>query len=660
MIGGAAYILFSMLASPVGAEDVYGMNGVLDASLLRDNADVLVRVGLLYGDDVEVEFQIRTGNGFTVGIEDLEGDKSFTEIWELDENVISCLSDANIAKENGIYSIAKGYNDTYIGGYHVQIDCDDLDREEFETFFSLAEYLLSGYGLNVIPAYIYTGYAVRIGDFATWEDAARYLEPVMSLFDDRVVSVVAPTRNAVAVMDSYTEKLLFEYDCGLNSVIGFRAHEDENGNAYMMTPAGNEYDGVFAFKRFVDNRNDGVSLINVLPLEAYIAGVLPFEISNSWPIEVQKEFAITVRSFTLTHLGTQKHAFYGFDLCNTTCCEVYKGAGRINDAVMEAVGGTLGKVICYNGDIVTSYYSSTVGGVTVSAADCWGGSEVPYLQPIETPWEDYMNHANGFWTCEVSPAELLERLHKAGYNELTGSIADIQIEELAHNSTYVKKLGVTDTSGNHITITYTDKVRTSLTPYVNSANFVVGRGSVEYTEATVAPNSGSGSGGTTPGAPVPQKDKSEGLVDSDEIYVLTSSSYDRISYDGELSILTADGEVGCTRKTVFAATKETAEAYIGSEYGSIADYAENSDNFVPSETEDTNGDVVYKTAYANDPNNFIFVGKGWGHGVGMSQWGCYDLAVQGKKYDEIIKAYFPMITIVDYHTTNNYRYMTSE
>ncbi len=660
MVVGMAYSVIIFLATSAKADTA---SNVLNTSSLKSDNDVLVSVGLLYGDDAEPEFRIRSSHGFEVGVQVLTGEKEFTKIWDIGNSSIACLSDANIAKNNGIYSIANSSYDTYIGGYHVQIDCDDLDRVGFENLMYSAEYMLSGYGLEIIPAYIYTGYAIRIGNFATWDDAAVYYETVAAMFPDRLISVVAPTKNAVSVIDE-SDRIIFEYDCGQNSVIGFRANMDENGNTYMMTPAGNTYDGTFAFRRYVNGSTDGVSLINILPLEAYVAGVLPYEISNSWPIEVQKEFAITVRSYTLTHLNG-KHASYGFDLCNTTCCEVYKGSGRVNDAVMQAVTGTRGNVICYNGDIVTSYYSSTCGGVTVSAADCWGGKDVPYLQAIDTPWEDYMNHSNGFWMYEVTPEQLCERLNKAGYTQLRGAIADVRIEELAKNSTYVKKLGVTDIYGTSVTITYTDTVRTSLTPYVKSANFVVGKGSVDYSEDHI-PNSGGSSSGSFEGVgsqgPVEQKDKSAGFIETDEMYVLTSQSFDLIDYIGYVNVLTSTGEREFTKRNVFVITSETAEAYLGDEYSeiagdidaqSIAPQAETV-AYIADTTETTDG-IVYKTAYAEDPRNFIFVGKGWGHGVGMSQWGAYDLAVKGYTYDQIIKAYFPTITIVHYRETNNFR-----
>ena len=88
---------------------------------------------------------------------------------------------------------------------------------------------------------------------------------------------------------------------------------------------------------------------------------------------------------------------------------------------MNAVLETKGDVMTYDGDIVNAYYSSSMGGVTVSAKDAWGSStEYPYLAAVETPWENYMGHNNGFWINEVSPEELLERLFHDDYENLKG------------------------------------------------------------------------------------------------------------------------------------------------------------------------------------------------------------------------------------------------
>lgn len=663
MVAGAATYTIMILASAVSANEAVEISTSIDTSSLKDSEDVRVRVGLMYDDNITVGFQTETTNGYTIGLQDLYNDKDFVEIWELDETVLSVTSDANLSKNSMTYLIADAIKDAKVGGYHIEVHCDAYNQKEFYNLIEKKRSEIENWGLDLIPAYIYSGYALRIGCFFKYSEAEKYLEVVEDIFDSLQVTVAYPTSTAVSVINPYTDQILFELDCGGEYELGLMAKEDRWGNAYIETPAGNVYDGVFAFKRYNNGETDGVSLINVIPLEAYIAGVLPYETSNTWPMETQKAFAITVRSYTLTQMD--KHGSYDFDLCNTTHCQVYKGAGRINDSVMQAVSETKGKVITYDGSIISAYYSSSMGGVTVSAKDAWGGTgSYPYLQAVETPWEKYMVHSNGFWITEISPQALLDRLHQAGYSSLSGSIKNVFIEELATNSTYVKVLGVTDSYGNTIYISNTDTVRTSLTPYVKSANFVVGKGSVEYTEAVVVEEDYEYADKYDD---VVYYEKDFGYIGLSEFTVMTDAGI-RVGERTEeikngrrssnVRILTGDDEVSYLRKDVFVMSVENASAFLGEDYNYAVEYQKQEEEKKENNTsvieEKSTEDVLYKIAYAEDENNFIFVGKGWGHGVGMSQYGARDLAELGYSAEEILLAYFTDIKIMDYSRADNF------
>lgn len=647
MVGSVAYYTIFTLTTSVGARDVDSSYSEIDTSSLKDSGDVLVSVGLMYGDNITTGFQCETSDGYTIGEQYLDGDKEFNELWDIDEEVISCTADANLTNNDLTFLIADRARDTDIGGYHIEIACDRYDRDEVKELIEDNERALSKLGLYAIPSYIYSGYAIRVGSFSSYDNAEEYLEDVEDIFSRMDVYVVKPTSTAVSVINPYSEEILFEFDNGGDSELGLMAHEDRNGNTYITTPAQNKYDGVFCFKRYDNGDTDGVSLINVIPLEAYVAGVLPYETSNSWLNETLKAFAVTVRSYTLTHL--EKHSKYNFDLCQSTECQVYKGAAKINENVMSAVEDTKGEVMTYDGDIVNAYYSSSMGGVTVSAKDAWGGvGDYPYLSAVETPWENYMVHDNGFWIVEMTPDELLERLHKAGYDELEDEIEDVEIVELAKNSTYVKTLRITDIYGTEVEITTTDKVRTSLTPYVKSANFVVGRGEVEYTEDIIVDYV------------APDYDTSSdygidyGYINIADAYVMTAENFDENNGSASV-IMTNGGKIVSYRKDAFVMTKQNVAAFLGEEYEKYADTEEESPIYKTEEIEDkSTNEVRYKIAYAEDEDNFIFVGKGWGHGVGMSQYGALDMAAQGYTSEEILKAYFTDIEIIDYTRSNDF------
>lgn len=673
MLAGMAYYTIYMLLISVNAEETSSVP-IRNTSSLKQSGDVLVSVGLSYSSGITTSFQTTTDEGYVVGMQNLGGSKDFKELWNLYRTKITCASDANLSEYNYAYHISNNSYEAAVGGYHIQIDCDMYNRAEVNNLISQYQQEVWNLGLYIIPSYIYTGYALRIGDFPTWNEAEEYLDDVIDIFYGEIVSIVSPSKTAVSIIDPDSDLILFEYDCGGSTELGLQAMENSDGNTYITTPAGNVYDGVFCFKRYNNGTTDGVSLINVIPLEAYVAGVLPFEIPHTWPIETLKSFAITVRSFTLTHLN--KHKNEGFDLCNTSSCQVYKGAGRITQGVYDAVVGTAGQVITYNSEIVTAYYSSSTGGVTVSSKDAWGGiSSIPYLQAVETPWEKYMEHDNAFWYFEVSPRDLCRRLNDAGFTSLKGEIVDVSIAEFAENSTYVKKLNVTDQYGTTVTITNTDRIRTSLTPYVNSANFVVGQGSVEYTEMVdvsdnnpdsgdedivTPPDEDSGEDTENPPDDTESYGKDYGYLILDNYFVQSYDDVHNRDENDSVYILTGYGQVEHNKNDVFVITKENAAAYGKNNLTLYA--AEESEAMLlntatvskASNSTRASSKIVYKTKYASDQDNFIFVGKGWGHGVGMSQYGAKDLAELGYTAEQILTSYFLGTKIIHYTDTTNF------
>ncbi len=651
MVLGMAYYTIFMLVTAVSAADTDDTTyEVTDTSSLKDGGDVLISVGLMYGSNLTKGFAISTYEGFTVGTQELKDERTFEALWDIDLTYVSCTVDDNLAVKNNAFVLAERKKDTFVGGYHLEVDCRDLDRDELEELIDDTEEEVEDLDLYLIPSYIDHGYALRVGAFSSESDAEDYIEDVEDIFRRYDVDIVSPSSTAVSVVEPYSGQIMFEFDCDAELELGMTAHEDSNGNTYLVTPAGNWYDGVFCFKRYNNGDVEGVQVANILPLESYIAGVLPYETSNTWPLETLKAFAITVRSYTLTHL--MKHDnLYGFDLCNTVDCQVYKGAGRVNERIMDAVLGTAGKILVHGDEIVNAYYSSSMGGVTVSAKDAWGDDKHAYLKAVETPWERYMTHTNAFWIYEISPSALCDLLNQKGYNTLEDEIEDVEILQLAENSTYVKKLRITDIHGTSVTITNTDNVRISLTPNVKSANFVVGRGSVEYTENVVIDENYSTEetspeeyiGGT-------QNDRESGYTDVDGCYVLTADSLERNYTDLWTTIATGDDpyyQYG--RVDFFVMTNQNASAFLGEEYAKYAEEVEEEETHHTEVLEEkSEGDVVYKIAYAEDEDNFIFVGKGWGHGVGMSQYGARDLADLGYMAEDILYAYFTDVEVVDY------------
>ena len=120
--------------------------------------------------------------------------------------------------------------------------------------------------------------------------------------------------------------------------------------------------------------------------------------------------------------------------------------------------------------------------------------------------------------------------------------------------------------------------------------------------------------------------------------------------------MTGSGEVRHEKKDIFVMARQNTAAYLGEEY-LIYNETEKTpeEEHVTQIVEDkSTSEVLYKIAYAEDEDNFIFVGKGWGHGVGMSQYGARDLAGKGYSAKEILEAYFTDTRIIDFEDTVNF------
>ena len=90
-----------------------------------------------------------------------------------------------------------------------------------------------------------------------------------------------------------------------------------------------------------------ISLVNVVNLEDYVCGVVPNEMVASWEVEALKVQAVWARGYAAMNMG--KHQKDGFDLCATTHCQVYRGRKNVTQNVWQAVDGTRGEVVTYNG-----------------------------------------------------------------------------------------------------------------------------------------------------------------------------------------------------------------------------------------------------------------------------------------------------------------------
>ncbi|MBW4642482.1 MAG: SpoIID/LytB domain-containing protein [Goleter apudmare HA4340-LM2] len=122
------------------------------------------------------------------------------------------------------------------------------------------------------------------------------------------------------------------------------------------------------------------TLVNEVPLETYLRGVVPYEIGTSAPPAAMEAQAILARTYALRNL--RRFAIDGYQLCADTHCQVYAGLKGVATNTDKAIAATRGMVLTYNNQLVDALYSSTTGGVTASFSDIWNGEDRPYLRPV--------------------------------------------------------------------------------------------------------------------------------------------------------------------------------------------------------------------------------------------------------------------------------------
>ena len=126
------------------------------------------------------------------------------------------------------------------------------------------------------------------------------------------------------------------------------------------------------------------SLVNNVPLETYLRGVVPYEIGAQSPEAAMEAQSIIARTYVLRNL--RRFEVDNYELCADTHCQVYYGLKGATDKTDKAIAATKGMVLTYKNELVDALYSSTAGGVTAAFSSVWNGENRPYLKPvIDTP-----------------------------------------------------------------------------------------------------------------------------------------------------------------------------------------------------------------------------------------------------------------------------------
>ncbi|HTZ18822.1 MAG TPA: SpoIID/LytB domain-containing protein [Dissulfurispiraceae bacterium] len=156
--------------------------------------------------------------------------------------------------------------------------------------------------------------------------------------------------------------------------------------------------------------DNGLYVINDIPLEEYIKGVVAAEVGRSWDIEAMKAQAVVARTYAV-YQKLNSPAGLPYHLTSTVLDQVYKGS-NVSPNIEKAVDQTKGEILVYGGKPIAAFYHSTSGGMTEDAAEVFG-KEFPYLKPVKT-------------NCELSPYNMWEKIIPAAEIEKAFEIQGVK------------------------------------------------------------------------------------------------------------------------------------------------------------------------------------------------------------------------------------------
>ncbi len=369
-----------------------------------------------------------------------------------------------------------------------------------------------------------------------------------------------------------------------------------------FTDGGNLYPGTLTFSV----QSGQLMPILALTIEEYLLGVVPYEMSNSFPLEALKAQAICARTYAMAHLNTSA----AYDMVDTTANQVFLGINYSNTNAIQAVQETAGVVGGYKGSLATCYYAASNGGQTEKVETVWGsGGDWSYYQVTDDPYdvenpESPVKRARLYKNGAKLPSAFLTLLADALKDEMTKrgldtDVSSLQIDSITNVQLSTPRSASESKLMTEITITFNWSGRRVLyTPGSTAAPAEDGDTELSLfatptPSPTVAPALTEVIDASPTPAPTPVYSVFQPVESS---FTVTLALFPTVIRALNLSIYGADNEI------VTLVEKDDA---------------------------------------------FVLESRRYGHGVGMSQRGAQWMASKyGKTYVEILSFYYPGMTLM--------------
>ena len=156
------------------------------------------------------------------------------------------------------------------------------------------------------------------------------------------------------------------------------------------------------------NADSTLTLVNLVELEDYLKGVLPWEVNPKWTMEVLKAQAVASLTYALFKAIENKDS--RFDVSKGVMSQVYGGKNSENSVTSKAVDATRGQILTFKGELFPAYFHSTCGGATTDAEYQWDIEPHPALKGVQCEFCRGSKHYR--WEVAIPKKEILAKLKK--------------------------------------------------------------------------------------------------------------------------------------------------------------------------------------------------------------------------------------------------------
>lgn len=251
----------------------------------------------------------------------------------------------------------------------------DLSRKGIETAIVPIGKNISAYGKVIVKNRLYRVCLSKY--FKSREQAVRYQNNLPENLNTFITTKYLNSKGRIVLRNLKTDQV-FESTKPIyikggavtlhNVPVGIGYHwEDRVSHIYPETIS------------FIIDRSGKLAVINHVPIEVYLKGVVPSEMPDGFPLEALKAQAVAARSEALSKIG-KLHKDDPYDLCDQVHCQVYSGLSKRKASTDRAVNETRGMVIWHNDGICDAVYSAVCGGHTEHSNNVWNGDYIEYLQ----------------------------------------------------------------------------------------------------------------------------------------------------------------------------------------------------------------------------------------------------------------------------------------